>query len=44
MEEKYKNYIFGCHCQGDIWWEHYRPYSYKEWIEAGTPEFGGVDL
>lgn len=44
MKEKYNEYIFNCHCQGDIWNEIHRPYTFDEWLNNNFPENGGIKL
>ena len=33
---KYQMYLFNCHCQGDIWFEDFRPFTFDEWIGHGS--------
>lgn len=41
---KYQMYLFNCHCQGDIWFEDFRPFTFDEWIGHGQPKNGGEML
>ena len=39
--EEYNRYAFNCYCNGDIWAEYFRPYTFDEWIDAGCPNNPG---
>lgn len=44
-EEDFQKYLFNMHCNGDIFAEYWRPFTYKEWIRNGRPiNDGGVKL
>ena len=43
--EKYNEYLWHMHCNGDIFAEYWRPFTYEEWIRNGMPIYdGGVKL
>lgn len=45
FKEKYQEYLFNMHANGDIFAEYWRPFTYKEWIKNGMPIYdGGVKL
>lgn len=45
MKEKYNTYLFNMHCNGDVFAELWRPFTYEEWINNGCPIYdGGVKL
>ena len=35
-EKEYQKYLFNIHCNGDIFAEYYRPFTYDEWIKNGN--------
>lgn len=42
---EYKKYLFNMHCNGDIFAEYWRPFTYDEWLRNGRPiDDGGVKL
>ena len=44
-EEEYQKYSFNMWCNGDIFAEYWRPFTYEEWIKNGKPtDDGGVKL
>ena len=44
-EEEFQHYLFMMHCNGDIFAEYWRPFTYDEWIRNGRPSSdGGVKL
>lgn len=44
LKQKYQEYLWNCHNQGDIWHIDYRPYTFKEWIQIKCPNNGGIKL
>lgn len=43
--DKYNEYLFNIHCNGDIFAEYWRPFTYDEWERNGMPiGDGGVKL
>jgi hypothetical protein len=45
FKEQYQNYLWNMHCNGDIFAEYWRPFTYEEWIKNGKPiDDGGVKL
>ena len=45
LEELYQKYLFNMHCNGDIFAEYWRPFTYDEWLRNGEPiHDGGVKL
>jgi len=43
--EKYNAYLWNMHCNGDIFAEYWRPFTYEEWLRNGKPiDDGGVKL
>lgn len=40
---EYNLYNFACYCNGDIWAEYFRPYTFEEWMDAGCPDGPGKD-
>ena len=44
-EGNYNTYLFNMHCNGDVFAELWRPFTYDEWIKNGCPiGDGGVKL
>lgn len=44
-EKEYNLYKFNMHCNGDIFAELWRPFTYEEWLRNGAPKYdGGVKL
>ena len=44
-EKDFQAYLFNMHSNGDIFAEHWRPFTYEEWIKNGKPiHDGGVKL
>lgn len=44
-ENEFQNYLFNIHCNGDIFFEYWRPFTYEEWERNGMPNGdGGVKL
>lgn len=42
---KYETYLWNMHCNGDIFAEYWRPFTYEEWERNGRPiNDGGVKL
>ena len=45
FEKEYQKYAFNMWCNGDIFAEYWRPFTYDEWLRNGKPiEDGGVKL
>lgn len=44
-KEEFNKYLFHMHCNGDLFAELWRPFTYEEWIRNGRPIYdGGVKL
>ena len=44
-KDNYNRYHFNMHCNGDIFAELWRPFTYDEWLRNGQPiNDGGVKL
>lgn len=44
-EELFQKYLWNMHCNGDIFAEYWRPFTYEEWVRNGKPiNDGGVKL
>jgi hypothetical protein len=44
-EEDFQRYLWNVHCNGDIFFEYWRPFTYEEWLRNGKPiTDGGVKL
>ncbi len=44
-EEDFQKYLWNMHCNGDIFAEYWRPFTYDEWLRNGKPIYdGGVKL
>lgn len=42
---EYQKYLWNMHCNGDIFAEYWRPFTYDEWLRNGRPiDDGGVKL
>ena len=45
IKRRYQTYLFNIHCNGDIFFEYWKPFSYEQWIKNGMPlNDGGVKL
>ena len=45
MDIDYKEYLWHMHCNGDIFAECWRPFTYEEWVRNNKPLYdGGVKL
>ena len=45
MDIDYKEYLWHMHCNGDIFAEYWRPFTYEEWVRNDKPLYdGGVKL
>jgi hypothetical protein len=45
MDNNYQTYLFSMHCNGDLFFELWRPFTYDEWVENGKPLYdGGIKL
>jgi len=45
MDKEFQDYLFNINCNGDIFFEYWRPFTYKEWLRNGKPKHdGGVKL
>lgn len=44
LKDQFEKYLFGAYCNGDIFFEYYRPYTFQEWVEEGCPEDGGIKI
>ena len=45
MDKEFQEYLFNINCNGDIFFEYWRPFTYKEWLRNGKPKHdGGVKL
>ena len=44
-DNDFDTYLFNMWCNGDIFAEYWRPFTYEEWLRNGKPESdGGVKL
>lgn len=44
-KELFQKYQWYMHCNGDIFAEYWRPFTYEEWVRNGKPiKDGGVKL
>ena len=44
-EDEFQTYRFHMWCNGDIFAEYWRPFTYDEWVRNGKPlDDGGVKL
>lgn len=44
-KKEYEKYLFNMHCNGDIFADYWRPFTFEEWIRNGKPtNDGGVKL
>jgi hypothetical protein len=44
-EDEFQKYLWNMHCNGDIFAEYWRPFTYNEWLRNGMPiDDGGVKL
>jgi hypothetical protein len=44
-EKDFQTYLWNVHCNGDIFFEYWRPFTYEEWLRNGRPlSDGGVKL
>ena len=44
LKQKYQEYLWDCHNQGDIWHIDYRPYTFEEWLTYDKPKTGGLKI
>ena len=45
FEKEFQAYLFQMWCNGDIFSEYWRPFTYEEWLRNGKPKSdGGVKL
>lgn len=42
--KQYQDYCFNCFCEGDIWNENNRLYTFEEWKNKNYPKYGGIKI